>query len=154
MAAGFKRRDAASQAWSQPQSRVMGYRLLNDRQGGVWVGTIGEGLWRVLPVTQPQKWRIERITLNTGLTSDSVRSIIDDRDGNIWVGTTAGLHRLSRRKLTPISDVGLAVSVDAVVDGQMLVGTSSGLVAFQRGAGDQLNRRNGDYHATHDGCWR
>ena len=53
MAAGFKQRAPGSNAWSQPQSRVMGYRLLHERRGGVWVGTIGEGLWRVLPAPRP-----------------------------------------------------------------------------------------------------
>ena len=142
MAAGFKQRVSGSDAWSQPESRVMGYRLLHDRRGGVWVGTIGEGLWRVLPAPRPQRWTIERITLTTGLTSNSVRSIVEDRDGNVWVGTTAGLHRLSRRKLTPISDVGLAISLEALPDGDMLVGTSNGLVAFRRGARQSLARRS------------
>ena len=141
MAVGFRHRAPESDSWSQPQYRVMGYRLLNDRRGSVWVGTIGEGLWRVAAGTRDQKWDIERMTLNTGLTSNSVRSMIEDRDGNIWVGTTAGLHRLSSRKLTPISDIGLAISVDALPGGEMVVGTSSGFVTFRRDAQGQLGRQ-------------
>jgi signal transduction histidine kinase/ligand-binding sensor domain-containing protein len=142
MAVGFKRRAAGSDSWSQPQNRVMGYRVLKDRRGAVWVGTIGEGLWRVVAGPRDEEWAIERITLNTGLTSNSVRSLIEDRDGNIWVGTTAGLHRLSSRRLTPISDIGLAISVDATPGGKMMVGTSSGLVTFSRGAQGQLRRQS------------
>jgi signal transduction histidine kinase/ligand-binding sensor domain-containing protein len=142
MAVGFKRRAAGSDSWSQPQNRVMGYRLVRDRRGAVWVGTIGEGLWRVVPGLRDEEWAIERITLNTGLTSNSVRSMIEDRDGNIWVGTTAGLHRLSSRKLTPIGDIGLAISVEAMPGGEMLVGTSSGFVTFRRGAQSQLQRQS------------
>jgi streptogramin lyase len=119
----------------------MGYRLLRDRQNGLWVGTIGEGLWRVLPPKEEGQWAVERITLNTGLTSNSVQSVVEDRDGNVWVGTTAGLHRLSRRKLTPVGDVGLAISLDALPTGEMLVGTSSELLAFRRTAGNGLQRR-------------
>ena len=81
------------------------------------------------------------MTLGTGLSSNTVQSLLEDPDGNIWVGTTAGLHRLVRHKLTPISDVGLVVNVDAPRDGTVLVTTFNGLVTFQNGGRD-LNARS------------
>jgi signal transduction histidine kinase/ligand-binding sensor domain-containing protein len=140
MATAFSRRSRGGQ-WSHPRSQVMGYRLARDREGNIWIATVGEGLWRVTRESDQQgSWRIERITLSSGLTSDSVQSVYEDRDGNLWVGTTVGLHRLTRRKLSPVSNVGLATSVDVASDGQLLIGTSNSLIVLEHGALD-LNRR-------------
>ena len=138
---GFTQRRRDTGSWLQPQVRAKGYRLLQDRSGDAWVGTIGEGVWRVSAGGATQRWRVERMTLGTGLSSNTVQSLLEDPDGNIWVGTTAGLHRLVRHKLTPISDVGLVVNVDAPRDGTVLVTTFNGLVTFQNGGRD-LNARS------------
>ena len=53
---------------------------------------------------------VRRAVTRTGLSSDSVQAIFEDRDGNLWVGTTGGLHRLTRRKLTPIDDIGAVLA--------------------------------------------
>ena len=75
----------------------------------LWIGTFGDGLWRVRMADA--RFSIERAALSTGLSSDSVLSIMEDRDGNLWVGTTVGLHRLTRRALTPLEDVGFVLTV-------------------------------------------
>lgn len=140
MATAFNRRSSHGE-WSHPHSPVMGYRVIADRAGNVWIGTVGEGLWRVGGDREPRDWNIERITLSSGLTSDSVRSVFEDRDGNVWVGTTVGLHRLTRRRLSPVTNVGLAVSVDAARDGRVFIGTSNSLIVLPRGARDLDRRR-------------
>jgi signal transduction histidine kinase/ligand-binding sensor domain-containing protein len=132
---GFKRRGDAD-SWRLAQLRAKGYRLLQDRSGNAWVGTVGDGVWRVSAGDATQPWTVERMTLGTGLSSNSVQSLLEDRDENIWVGTTAGLHRLTRHQLTPISDVGLVVNVDAAPDGTVLVTTFNGLVTFHKGSRD------------------
>ena len=73
-------------------------------------------------------YSIERAALSTGLSSDSVLSITEDRDGNVWVGTTVGLHRLTRRALTPLEDVGFVLTVQPWQAGGVLAGTTRGLV--------------------------
>ena len=136
LGAGFKQRTEKAAGWLQPSVRAKGYRLLMDRSGNAWIGTIGEGVWRVSAGRGAQRWTVERMTLGTGLSSNSVQSLIEDRDGNVWVGTTAGMHRLTRHKLTPISDIGLVVSVETAADGSVLVSTFNGLVNFEAGARD------------------
>ena len=131
---GFTQRQRDAASWRHPQLRAKGFRLLQDRSGNAWVGTIGEGIWRVSAAGATQT--VERMTLGTGLSSNSVQSLLEDRDENIWVGTTAGLHRLTRHRLTPISDVGLVVTVDAAPDGTVLVAGFNGLVTFHQGARD------------------
>jgi signal transduction histidine kinase/ligand-binding sensor domain-containing protein len=125
VAAGFRQLGAP-----RPPSHTLeaaGYRLLHDRLGALWVGTFGDGLWRVGNTGGPTV-SIERAALRTGLSSDSVLSIMEDRDGSVWVGTTAGLHRLTRRALTPLEDVGFVLTVQPWQPDGVLAGTTRGLV--------------------------
>ncbi len=80
-----------------------GYRLMFDRDGQAWLGTIAEGLWRVR-LNGGQRAFVEKATLRSASFNDAVQSLFEDRDGNVWVGTTAGLHRLNRQllQLAPI----------------------------------------------------
>jgi len=104
-----------------------GYRLLYDSRDNLWIATIGEGLWRArLEAGNPAV--VEKASLYSGLLSDSVQSIIEDREGNVWVGTTGGLHKLTERKVTPIVNIGLAISVEVTGAGGIWAGTGSGLV--------------------------
>ena len=103
-----------------------GYRLIHDRRGSLWVATIGEGLWRVKPEANGQL-QLEKATLQSGLFSDSVQSLLEDREGNVWVGTTVGLHRLTPQKMTPVTNIGLVNAAEARGD-EFWVGTSYGVV--------------------------
>ena len=49
----------------------------------------------VLMVTRTQATNVifDRITMDSGLSSSSVTSILKDRTGYVWVGTTEGLNR-------------------------------------------------------------
>jgi ligand-binding sensor domain-containing protein/two-component sensor histidine kinase len=54
------------------------------RDGAVWAGTFGKGLWRI----QGQDKRL--FTTADGLSSDAVRSIYQDPGGTLWIGTFGG----------------------------------------------------------------
>ena len=60
--------------------------LFEDREGNVWVATVG-GLdrFRELPVTI--------ISTKQGLSSDAVLSVLAATDGSIWIATRDGLTR-------------------------------------------------------------
>jgi signal transduction histidine kinase len=130
IAAGFRQLGA-----ERPPAHALeaaGYRLLHDRQDVLWVGTFGDGLWRVRSADKDSA--IERAALRTGLSSDSVLSIMEDRDSTIWVGTTVGLHRLTRRALTPLEDVGFVLTVLPWRSDSVLAGTTKGLVELTQSA--------------------
>lgn len=112
-----------------------GYRLLHDRNGNLWVGTIGQGLWRVRHSPAALQPAIERTTVLSGLSSDAVRSVFEDRDGNFWAGTTEGVDRLVPHRVTPWTGLGLVSTVDVTPDDRILVGTAEGLLRFMRTAG-------------------
>ena len=137
---GFKK---LHEPFPRQAARANGYRLVHDRRGDLWVGTLGEGLWRVRGHSLPNDPTIEKITLHSGLSSDSVQSLLEDREGNIWVGTTAGLHRLTPRKLNPITNIGPAVALEATDPADVWVGTSNGLVRFPIGAYESQGQRTG-----------
>jgi signal transduction histidine kinase/ligand-binding sensor domain-containing protein len=128
---GF-RRLGKSQGVSHVLEGGSGNQLLSDRAGNLWVGTAGQGLWRVSRESAGDAVKVERATTLTGLLTDGVISLLEDRDGNIWVGTTEGLNRLTPYKLTPIN-LGLTNGVEETADGHVWVGTVSGLIRFPQG---------------------
>jgi signal transduction histidine kinase len=103
-----------------------GYRLIHDRHDNLWLSTFGAGLWRV--TRNGHAVTVRRAVTRTGLSSDSVQAIFEDREGNLWVGTTGGLHRLTRRPLTPIDEFGAVLVTAPAPDRSLWVGTASGLV--------------------------
>jgi signal transduction histidine kinase/ligand-binding sensor domain-containing protein len=114
-----------------------GSKLLRDGRGNFWVGTSGQGLWRVRPATSG-KTLVERTSAATGFSDDGVTALIEDREGNIWAGTLDGLNRLTPHKMTAVLNLGPVSSVDATADGQVWVGTPDALVEF---TGGDIERR-------------
>jgi len=84
----------------ETEVRVGATWVLFDRDGTLWVATVGDGLRRV-----PHPDRIsgkqvaqfgqeaEQFTAKNGLSSAIVVTMLQDREGNIWCGTTNGLDR-------------------------------------------------------------
>jgi signal transduction histidine kinase/ligand-binding sensor domain-containing protein len=121
--------DAATDA-PDPLRRGRGYALFRDSHNNMWVGTLGQGLWRVRPGGPKGEFVIERVTELTGLSSDGVLTLMEDRDGNLWAGTSEGLNRLAPRRITRVTDLGLVTGVESASDGHMWVGTIDELVRF------------------------
>lgn len=74
--------DAGERLWPVDRSIPS---CLEDREGHLWVGTLGDGLFRYRT-----NGPVQRITQNEGLGSDLVRTLCEDAEGNLWVGTRAG----------------------------------------------------------------
>jgi signal transduction histidine kinase/ligand-binding sensor domain-containing protein/CheY-like chemotaxis protein len=77
--------------------------VFQDREGSLWLGTIGAGLYRW---TGYGEW--ESFTANDGLSGDLIMTLARESADRIWVGTTGGLDRLTRtgdrwnvRRMTP-----------------------------------------------------
>ena len=109
-----------------------GMRLLHDSRGNLWVATTGQGLWRVRDTANARAPLVERATMQTGLSSNSVQPLLEDREGNIWVGTMLGLHSLTPQELTPLASGALVRAILPDEDGSVWVGTANGLVQFQK----------------------
>ena len=69
---------------------ILGF--LEDRTGGLWLGTYGEGV----VVLEPDG-RTKRLGRKEGLPSDLVRCLFEDRESNLWAGLEGrGLARIRR----------------------------------------------------------
>jgi signal transduction histidine kinase/ligand-binding sensor domain-containing protein len=130
-----------------------GSRLLSDRDGNLWVGTIGQGLWRVRWNDDSSSYQIERASALTGLPSDGVLSLAEDRYGNIWAATTEGLSRFTKHKFGQITSLGLVNAVAATPSGDVWVGSFDGLMRFPQGdpkqTGDRISLEGARLMAIH-----
>ena len=82
--------------------------LLFDRDGVLWIGTLG-GLARLVDADRlpplaadgaPQADASARIVRDQGLSGDQVLAILEDREGSVWVATSGGIDRFRANKLT------------------------------------------------------
>jgi signal transduction histidine kinase/ligand-binding sensor domain-containing protein len=103
--------------------RGRGRALLRDSRGNLWVGTAGQGLWRVRFDSNDQVVTVEHATALTGLLADGVLALAEDREGNIWAGTTEGLNRLTPYKVAQVTNVGLVAGVEQADAGALWIGT-------------------------------
>lgn len=73
---------------------------LEDKEGNLWFGTTGEGVYRYDGKSFTQ------FTVKDGLNSNKVWCILEDKSGNIWFGTTDGACRYDGKKIIriPISE--------------------------------------------------
>jgi|GEM_PF-1712541 len=62
--------------------------LLSDREGAVWIGTVGAGLLRWLGYREWKSW-----TRQEGLEDEYVWSVVRDGKGNMWAGADTGVYR-------------------------------------------------------------
>jgi signal transduction histidine kinase/ligand-binding sensor domain-containing protein len=121
-----------------------GMRLLHDGRENLWVATTGQGVWRVRDTATTATPLVERLTTQTGLSSDVVQSILEDREGNIWVGTMLGLHSLTPQQLTRLAADALVQTILPDPDGSVWVGTTTGVMQFQHDGGTWRGRRVSD----------
>ncbi len=67
--------------------------LVEQPDGTVWAGSVSEGL------LQFKDDKLMTVNASSGLSDNSVESLLVDRDGNLWVGTVAGLNLLRQKNL-------------------------------------------------------
>ena len=125
--------------------------LAEDRDGQLWIGTIGHGLDRYDPVEG--RFQHFRQGLPGGLPDDRVQSLAIDGDGALWVGTWKGLarKRAGADRFEPVFSTpgqpGLAgkivLSLFVAPDGRVWAGTQQGDLALidpKTGEGTMLER--------------
>ncbi len=58
--------------------------LCDTRDGSLWAGTYGDGLWRL------NSGKLRLYTVADGLSSNQIRSLVEGSDGTLWIGTFGG----------------------------------------------------------------
>ena len=125
-----------------PDRDVDSNKLLRDRDGGLWIGTVERGLIHI------HQGRTDVFTRSDGLSGDVVLSLFEDREDNIWVSTTGGLDRFRELPVTTISvKQGLSsdasASVLATPDGSVWIATHDGLTRWKNGKFTIFRRASG-----------
>ena len=96
--------------------------LLADRDGGLWIGTNGDGLVHI------QDRAVHMFTTADGLRSDVVMAALTMRSGKLWVGTNCGgIAWFDGERFHPLSDkdhrADCAYSLAEDDNGDLLIGT-------------------------------
>jgi signal transduction histidine kinase/ligand-binding sensor domain-containing protein len=92
-----------------PEVQVGSFSLLFDREGALFVTSVGDGIRRV-PYTDRYRGqkiaqfstKAEIFTEQDGLSSDYMFTVFEDREGNIWTGTANGLDRFRNSPLISV----------------------------------------------------
>lgn len=101
-------------------------RLLQDRRGQLWIGTVSNGLYR------RSGDQLESLDSSRGLPNNRILALFEDHENNLWIGTNGGLTRLGEALFSTLGRRhGLADdfvrSLLELPDGSLLAGTSRGL---------------------------
>ena len=118
------------------------HSLLEDAQGGVWVGTSG-GVDRMADSL------FRQISENDGLSSNDVWSIFEDDNGSLWVGSDGGLNLVVDDRPSPFPGAGgvSGVAVMAILEdtgGDLWLGTyGGGLKRFSAGDWSTITAADG-----------
>ncbi len=100
--------------------------MVCDRDGNIWLGTLGQGLLRV------RENRVDRFARTEELSSNLVRGLIEDHEGDIWVATARGVDRIRDPKVQAYTTLnGLSSDLVSAVYGDpagaVWIGTGGGL---------------------------
>jgi ligand-binding sensor domain-containing protein len=113
--------------------------IIQDRQGLLWLGTIGGGLRSFDPRSGQFTAYTHNDTIQMGLSDDHVNALLIDRSDILWVGTQNGLDKFDLRTRTFAGSYGErdGMADDAVQGIQkddrdnLWISTNKGLSRFQ-----------------------
>jgi ligand-binding sensor domain-containing protein/signal transduction histidine kinase len=124
-------RDQAS-AFRFPGLRDVRVRnLLRSRDGSLWIGTDGSGVYHLF------HGGMKHYTTHEGLVNDFIRVLLESRDGSLWIGADNGVSHLDRGGFHNFTaQNGLAYnSIRSMLedrDGTIWIGTEHGLSQYRK----------------------
>jgi diguanylate cyclase (GGDEF)-like protein len=137
-ASGLDRRDAQGRFSPVPLRNNVGkspsvLSLAQDREGTLWVGTFGDGIFRI----NEQGQRLRGYGTAEGLPGGNIRAISIDQDGVVWAGTQKGVVRIdagrAEQPAIPGMPGGLITALAHDDDGALWIGTIEGIRVLRGG---------------------
>lgn len=119
-----------------PQAKIFSvFSMLEDHEGNLWLGTIGNGLMRI------QRRRVTMFTSADGLPGGGGGPIVEDLNGGIWIGMPDGLCHLSGGKVTnyfvrEATEKGKRWMVNSLhlnQNGDLWIGKNKGIALYRNG---------------------
>jgi len=71
--------------------------LYFDSKNILWIGTFGQGLFRL------ENGHFTQYNTHTGIQSDTVYGIVEDSSNNLWLGSDKGISRITRKDLDAVA---------------------------------------------------
>lgn len=107
-------------------SKIPVTTMIVDRDGNLWVGSVGQGLFRI------REDRVEHYGRADGLSNDNVDALFEDKEGILWVATPSGIDSFRNPPVTTFSSLeglgmDLAMGVLAGRDGTIWVANGNSL---------------------------
>ncbi|MGC2184367.1 MAG: two-component regulator propeller domain-containing protein [Terriglobales bacterium] len=123
-------------------SKVVVNAMLFDRDGNLWVGTVGKGLFRIRGNV------VDHFQHRDGLSGDSVLALFEDREGIVWTVTTNGIDSFRDPRITIFSareglGADAAAGVLASRDGTIWVANAGSLDHIKDGTISSIRATNG-----------
>jgi signal transduction histidine kinase/ligand-binding sensor domain-containing protein len=78
-------------------SRLKAWRLFLDRQNTLWIGSSGQGLYRI------SGGQVDHFGPSDGLSGDTIGDFLEDKEGNLWVVTDRGIDSFRDLPITTFS---------------------------------------------------
>jgi len=120
---------------------------------------LGDMANAAVPDQHQRNLRFDRVSVEQGLSQESVLNILQDRQGFMWFGTQAGLNRYDGYKMTVYStdpqdpnslpDSFINASFEDA-DGRLWFGTKGGLARFDAASGRFVRHALADAGTPHD----
>ena len=123
-------------------SKVVVNAMVFDRDGNLWVGTVGKGLFRIRGNV------VDHFQHKDGLSGDSVLALFEDREGIVWTVTTNGIDSFRDPRVTIFSareglGADAAAGVLASRDGTIWVANAGSLDHIKDGTISSIRATNG-----------
>ena len=91
----YRKREVEDLSRRDRRKKINGRAIARDREGGLWIGTSGEGIVHL------HDGRVDHFSSFDGLSSDFAQSIFQDREGNVWVLSENGAPAISGILVAP-----------------------------------------------------
>ena len=123
-------------------SKVLAYDMMFDRDGSLWVASLGKGIFRIHGDV------VEHYGQTGGLSSDAVGALFEDREGIIWAATTNGIDSFRDPRIVTFSALE-GLGNDAVTgvlsnhDGTIWIANSGSLDHIVNGRVSSIRAGNG-----------
>ena len=114
------------------------FDILEDREGLIWIATLGQGVYQYNPDTEELKHYYYQEDNPTGLSSNAVSSITETKDGQLWFATNEGGLCVFDKRTQQFGKYGTehglpdntTYKVLEGIDHSLWFGTNNGLVRF------------------------
>jgi signal transduction histidine kinase/DNA-binding response OmpR family regulator/ligand-binding sensor domain-containing protein len=125
----------------------MAYSMIQDAEGNIWIGTKGDGIFKLIPESNGKKYKVNHFIHNPAdpysLSDNKVYHIFADSHNRIWIGTyTGGLNLADQSKPGrfynynnqfknyPIHQCYHVRTINEDHSGKLYVGTTQGLLVL------------------------